>query len=164
MSERKIGYAEVGAGTFLVVLSGLVFAETRDIAPPLYDPLGSAAIPQVVALVVAGMAAAVALSGIRRLRVPEADASEPGVVSEAQAATTPEQAMLFVALCAVYLVVMGVGLVPFAWASLVFVTAAGTVLGQRRPAAAAIALLLGVLLGFGGKYVFTHVFFLDLPQ
>ena len=149
---------DLGLGLFLIVVCGAVLWEARTIPPGVFEPLGSAPIPQataglivLLALVVMGRALRALLRGARARPAAE------------ELALRPLDAAAVIAFTVLYVLAMALRLVDFAILTALFllVTIGALVRFERRllPLILAIALVTG----FGCQYVFTRIFVVDLP-
>ena len=141
-----------------VVLAGLVLWGARFIPPPFFDPLGSAAVPKACATILIGLAI---LIGVRRFIENKAGSTtgpeETGYKKE------PWLALGVVSLSMLYTLAMGAGWIGFRWGTIVYIFATGTILAKGSFRIIVISLALGLLFGFGGHYLFTNFFYIDLP-
>lgn len=147
---------DIALAAVLIALSGFVWWESRKIAPPFFDPLGSAALPRVVATLIAGMALVVLARAAIALR-------------QGVRATAPDYrrradlAVGIVVLAVFYIGVMDAGVLGFPWATMAFIFVSGAVLGGFDRRIMAVSAVLAIVLGAGGAYLFRYVFYIDLP-
>lgn len=146
------------ASGFLALLSLsiclILLIGSRDIAPPMFDPVGSAALPIASALVLLLLGAACLLHDLlrRRFRLAAADRQTSG---------TRLATVGLLVLMLGYVLAMQLGL-RFSIATAGFVTLAIPLI-CRRLQILPLALILALLLGFGAEWLFTHLFYIDLP-
>lgn len=157
MEQRKNAF-EISVGIGLIVLCAAVLFESTNIGPPLYDPLGSAALPQMASVIIIAFSATMVFRALRRGRTLDGMV-EPG----SSVPSKPWIGLGFVALCISYLGLMATEITGFRTATVLFVATSGILLAGFRPKAIAIVALLALILGLGGRYLFTQVFYLDLP-
>ncbi|MGK7864939.1 tripartite tricarboxylate transporter TctB family protein [Falsiroseomonas sp. E2-1-a4] len=149
--------ADCWLAVFVTGLAALLWFEAEKLPPPFFDPLGSAAVPQGIAVILLVLAALVALrAGIglaqRKPRVP------------AEYRARPDVAVGIVLLTIGYVGVMQARLVGFELASVAFVALASALLGLFERRIMLIGLLIALVLGFGGTWLFTGFFYIDLPR
>ena len=137
----------------LVGICGLYLIGARSIPPPIYDALGSAALPVAAALVVA----ALALVGAVR------DASRPAPADGEAALDRNALAAAFAALTVTYVAAMATRLLDYAAATAAFTFLAVLLLARGRRSALMPAAALAILLGYGGRALFTRFFYVALP-
>ena len=63
----------------------------------------------------------------------------------------------------VYVLIMGLGILHFVWATILFVVAAGLFLTQFDRRKWVPVLEVALLMSFGLHYIFTQLFSIDLP-
>ena len=142
--------------TVLIALSALIWWEARKIAPPFYDPLGSAALPHATAILITALALMVAVRALFVLRC-----GAPIVKPDYR--RRPDLAIGITVLAAAYIGIMDFGIIGFPWATMAFIFLSGAVLGGFDRRIMAVSVLLAVLLGGGCAYLFRYVFYIDLP-
>ena len=142
----------------LLLFGGLVIREADKLPPPFFDPLGSAAVPRLVAGLLMGLAFILL---IRCLRKPpqehEGSADEP-------VATSPLVALMSAVLPALYVAAMQFGWLGFAPASALFILLMGGVLARWRPRALGVIAIVALLCGYGLNVILTDILYIDLPQ
>jgi putative tricarboxylic transport membrane protein len=138
----------------LVGICALYLVGARSIPPPIYDALGSAALPVGAALLVAALALVAAARDYSR-RAPAVE-GEASVDRNGLAAA-------FAALTVAYVAAMATGLLGYATATAAFAVLAVLLLARLRRSALLPAAALGLLLGFGGQALFTRFFYVALP-
>ena len=55
-------------------------------------------------------------------------------------------------------------LLSFRWATIVFIFLLSAALSKFEKRVMIISAVIGFVFGFGGQYLFTEVFYIDLPQ
>jgi putative tricarboxylic transport membrane protein len=133
-----------------LAVGAVLWVGARNIAPPLFDPVGSAALPKVCAVALAGLGlGTLAQAWLSRRPRPAAEAPpRPGTYGT-------------MALMAGYLLAMQLGL-GFLLSTILFTAIAIPLVGGRRRLAL-LAVPIALALGFGTLWLFTSVFFIDLP-
>ena len=156
-SRSSIPIGDTVLGIATLAFAVFLYWGSLDIPPPFFDPLGSAAVPKGCAVIIGllgGAALFRALPGLRSRPAREAAAFRP----------RPDIAAGLVVLAAAYVLMMEMGWMSFRWSTAGFVFLAGLLLGGLSVPVALISLGLAALMGFGGQYLFTQVFFIDLPM
>nr|WP_306265558.1 tripartite tricarboxylate transporter TctB family protein [Pararhizobium sp. IMCC3301] len=135
-----------------LVVAAVLLVAARNIAPPIFDPVGSAALPRACAVALIGTSIGIlieaALRTRRGLTPPVAGRIRPGTVGT-------------FALMTAYLAAMQLGL-GFTLSTILF-TALAIPLVSHSLRSIPLAIGTALLMGFGGNWVFTSVFFVDLP-
>lgn len=153
--------AEIGFALFILVLSAAVWWASLDLPPAMLEPVGPAAFPQAVASII-GLLALVVLGR----------ALSPGALAQGAMVDRPPSeagrrrwglALTTLLMSIAYLAAMEVELLGFREATVIYLVALGAALVEfdrrRMIPVTAIALIVGV----GTHYVFTRLFYIDLP-
>ena len=162
MSDGSSPRTNLGLALFLIVVSAAVLWESRGIPPGTFEPLGSAPIPRATAGIVIVLSLAIMVEAIRALRRAGAGAGG-GAAEPLPYEPRPLDAVAVLALTGVYILLMQFRLIGFAVATAGFLFLAIALLTRFRPRALPVAALIGVVMGFGCRYLFTRVFYVDLP-
>jgi putative tricarboxylic transport membrane protein len=154
--------AELLLALCLFVLSAAVWIAADLLPPPIFDPLGSAAVPKLVAIMVALLALAML---VQRL-AGRADAGvvrDPGDPAEHAAPLRPPVAVASFAAMAAYPLAMATGALGFREATFVFVLVLGGFLSHFERRTMLILMPTSAVLAAGLAWLFSGVFFIDLP-
>jgi putative tricarboxylic transport membrane protein len=141
----------------LIALSLFVIWGTRDIPPPFFDPIGSAAFPKYSAYIILALAVAIGARALLSLRK----------AIQRPKKTYREEPLLAVAVVltsALYVLSMQWELLSFRWATLVFIFLLASILSKFEKRVMIASAVIALVFGFGGQYLFTEVFYMDLPQ
>ena len=138
----------------LYLFSILMFIGIADIPPPFFDPLGSAAVPKGCAVLVAVFATIILIKALRT-KVREKDGLPPEFEKK------PLLGLGIVLCCVGYVALLT--FIPFNWATSIYVIGSGLLLGGVGRKNIVLSVLMALILGFGGQYLFVKVFFIDLP-
>ncbi|MBD3625530.1 tripartite tricarboxylate transporter TctB family protein [Halovulum sp. GXIMD14794] len=149
MKARPDGSALFVAGLGLGIGAVLLIG-AGSIAPPMFDPVGSAALPRACAVALIGLGLGTALqSALRGIPSGGAGAIRPATIG-------------LVGLMVAYVLAMELGL-GFALATILF-TAAAIPLVARSRRLLIFSVPIALVLGLGAQWLFTSVFFVDLPR
>jgi putative tricarboxylic transport membrane protein len=143
---------------FTIILAGLVLWGAKDIPPPFFDPLGSAAVPKVCAYILITLAVIISLRRFFENKSGSTASSE-----EVGYRAEPWLAVAVVGLSILYTFAMGAGWIGFRWGTVLYVLATGSILAKGNHKIMAISLALGLMFGIGGHYLFSTIFYIDLP-
>ena len=157
MSEQSSPKTDIGVSLFLIVVCSLVLWEARKIPPGTYDPLGSAPIPRAVAGLIILLCLVVMVQALRRLARGET------ATSETEFPLRYLDAIGIVVVTLIYILGLALELTSFAILTTVFLTFTIGFLTRFRRRALVVALVIGLVMGFGCEYLFTQVFVVDLP-
>jgi putative tricarboxylic transport membrane protein len=151
---------DIGVGIFLIVVCSLVLWESRRIPPGVFEPLGSAPLPQGVASLIILISLVIIARAVLWLRRNPPPAT---VADDAEAQPKPLLAAAALGLTVVYVLVMALDLTSFAIATTVYLLVTISALTGFRLKAMPIALVIGLIMGYGCQYIFTRIFVIDLP-
>lgn len=150
------------------ILAVLVYAAALQLPPPIFDPVGSAAIPKAVAIILALLAAGIVAQRCLRLRAghpagaPDLD-SDAGI-GESAAPLRPDTVAAAVAVIAGYIAVMAFGLLGFREATVPFIILLAGVLSHFRRSTMLVAVPSAFALAIGFGWLFSEILYIDLPQ
>lgn len=154
--------AELVLALCFIVLSAAVWLSANQLPPPIFDPLGSAAVPKLIAVVVALLAVAMIFQRASG-HTMSGTVPDPEEDGEADAPLRPGTAAACFAAMAAYPLVMGAGILGFREASFVFVLTLGGFLSHFERRTMAVLLATAALTALGLDWLFTSVFYIDLP-
>ncbi len=141
----------------LIALAVFILMGVKDIPPPFFDPVGSAAFPKYSAYIVIALAIAIAIRAYRSLK--NQPTKEPkGFRDE------PLLALSVVLVPSLYILSMQSGLLSYRIATVVFVFLLSSLLARFEKRVMISSAIVAIVFGFGGQYLFTEIFYMDLPQ
>ena len=156
---------EVTLAVLLVLMAAIVWIDVSRLPPAFFDPVGSAVFPRAVAAVIAVLSLVVLVQTIAGRRGSQDAALTPEDRSDGDDAPPRRTAMGagMYGMLILYAAAMQIGLLGFATATSIFIFVAGSMLGRFRRREMLVSAAVAVILGFGGNYLFTRVFYIDLP-
>jgi len=153
---------DIVAGVVLIAVAAVVWWQAALLPPPIFDPIGSALIPQLVALVIAGLSLVMIAGALGTARA-ELRRSRP-TGGEARDGLPPaRRALSVVAMLLVYGTLLQVDGVGFTLATVLFVAPTGMLLSRGNRRVMAGSVISAILLAVACSYVFTQIFYIDLP-
>jgi hypothetical protein len=158
MPDGSSPRTDLGLALFLIVVCGAVLWEARSIPPGVFEPLGSAPIPQATAGLIVLMALVVmgrALVALRR----QARARPAGE----DLALRPLDAAAVIAFTVLYVLAMALRLLDFAILTALFLVLTIGALTRFERRLLPLIVVIALVTGFGCQYVFTRIFVVDLP-
>ena len=154
--------AELILALCIMALSAAIWIAADRLPPPIFDPLGSAAVPKLVASLVMVLAVAMLVQRLRgnadRGAVPD-----PGEPTEAAAPLRPGIAVGAFAAIAACPAVMEAGLLGFRETAFVFILALGGILSRFSRRTMTILVPTAALLAAGLAWLFGGRLYIDLP-
>jgi Tripartite tricarboxylate transporter TctB family len=158
MPDGSSPRTDLALGLFLIVVCGAVLWESRTIPPGVFEPLGSAPIPQATAGLIILLALVVMARALRSLRQGAgARPAEDGLVLR------PLDAAAVIGLSVLYVFAMALRTVDFALLTALFLILTIGVLTRFERRLLPIIIVLALVTGYGCQYVFTRIFVVDLP-
>lgn len=163
--KLKSSVIEIIALLAFAALGVLGMIEAGQIAGMSFDPLGSKAAPYAISALVVVLSA---ICAFRLLTGRATGDTNPESVSDAGPEFFPLSDLAEVVGVLGLTVLYVVGLfnlgIPFSIATVIFVSAVAVLISRKVTARGlALAGAVGAFVGFGGEYLFTQVFFVDLP-
>jgi hypothetical protein len=148
---------DLALGLFLIVVCGAVLWEARTIPPGVFEPLGSAPIPQATAGLIILLALVVRGRALLALRQD----ARAGPAEDL--ALRPLDAAAVIGLSVLYVLAMALRLLDFALLTALFLMVTIGALTRFERRLLPIVVVLALVTGFGCQYVFTRIFVVDLP-
>lgn len=137
----------------MILACGAVYWASLDLPEAVLEPIGPAAFPRAVSVILAVLSLAVLVGALR----PRATAAKAAVVPR------PWLAAATVALTIVYIGVMELEWLGFRDATIVYLAVLGALLVDFVARRLILVAVIAIVLGIGTHYVFTKLFFIDLP-
>ena len=152
MNERIDPRLEIGVALLLILIASLALFGTRTIPPGRFEPLGSAPVPQAVAVLILLLAIWI----IVRACIDRRPIAAAAVDRYLDAGVVVVLTLLFVA-------AMHYRLASFAILTLVYLIATIGFLTRFERRQMPWIVGIAAVVGFGFQYLFTRVFVVDLP-
>lgn len=140
------------------------------VAPPIFDPLGSAAVPKICAALIALLAVIILVTALRQraasnaLAAEATDETDETVAQEVSTSPRYDLGLALLVFSAAYVAVMEFGLLGFPIATIVFLFASGLMLGGTSKRNVLLSLFISATVGFGSDFIFTEFFYIQLPR
>jgi hypothetical protein len=152
LNERIDPRLEIGVALMLILIASLALFGTRTIPPGRFEPLGSAPVPQAVAVLILLLAIWI----IVRACIDRRPIAAAAVDRYLDAGVVVVLTLLFVA-------AMHYRLASFAILTLIYLTATIGFLTRFDRRQMPWIVGIAAVVGFGFQYLFTRVFVVDLP-
>lgn len=141
------------------------------VPPPIFDPLGSAAVPKIAAFLIALLSVVILMTGLRQRSIPN---TEPSVGTDADVAEDEDEdapvtprydlGICLLGFCAAYVAGMEFGVLGYPVATAIFLFASGLLLGGLNARNVLLSLIISLVVGFGSDLVFSEFFYIQLPR
>lgn len=159
--------ADTLLGLGALVVSGILWWGSAGLPPPRFEPMGSAALPQILAALITLFALIILLRAVlsqRQLSVREENLeASPSVQRDpSEASASPTRAVIVLILLLIYVAALDMGRLPFLPCTVVLVTVLGVLLSKPSLRNLAGFALFGFLLAFAIDTVFTQFLYVDL--
>ncbi len=141
----------------LIAFSVFILWGVKDIPAPFFDPIGSAAFPKYTAYIIIALSLAVGLRAFFSLKSHEKPKPKDYKDERLLAASV-------VIVPALYLISMQLGFLSYQIATAVFIFLLSAMLSKFEKRVMIASAVIALVFGFGGQYLFTEVFYMDLPQ
>lgn len=137
------------------------------VPPPIFDPLGSAAVPKISAFLIALLAVVILVTGLRQRTGPNvvaAETTDEDVAGDVSTSPRYDLGLSLFGFCAAYVAVMEFGVLGYPIATTVFLFASGLMLGGMNRRNVLLSLFISVAVGFGSDFIFSEFFYIQLPR
>lgn len=151
---------DLAVSALLLLVVGAVWVESANIAPPFFDPLGSAAVPRIIATFVGILALILAIRAGYQLSTQRS----PIVPGSGRESGRYDVALGMFVLSAVYLISLQKWGPGFQISTIAYVLASAVLLGARDRRSLMIVVAMALFLGVGAYHIFTRFFYIDLPN
>jgi len=168
MSGQTESYKkDIILGILFLLIGAWIYIMTLNLPEPMYDPLGPAFFPRVLSIGCMICAAVILGQGLRK-RHHTVTKSEKQEKEELPYHQHPLTAIAAMALVALYILLMDLRVAGFRILTILFVLVLGALLirAERHGSLLQKSIVLTVLavaLGVGLYYLFTRVFYVNLP-
>jgi len=156
MRETADPRTDIGVALLLIVICGIVLWETRTIPAGVFEPLGSAPVPQTAALLIICLCILVLVRAVLRLQQPQPTHTESHRPQRLNAAVVAGLTIL-------YVTAMQFRITTFAIITTLFLLLTIGWLIRFELRRLPWVVLVAACTGFGCQYLFTRVFIVDLP-
>ena len=186
--DPSVAKRDIGLMLFIIAVCIAVLVESLDLPPGTFEPLGSGPVPQAIAFVIIGLCLIIMLRALITLARHAAPAkTEEQLALEAEEAASgfharPWSAVAVLMFSGLYVGILYLGLFGFGVVTTVFLLFIILFLLGAEPVKAflslitsfdrthwpaakpaVIAIVIAVVMGFGCEFIFTEVFYVDLP-
>lgn len=158
MSDRlRSIIADLLLAIFAFLAAVILLIGASDLPPPRFEPLGSAALPRILAVIIIFFSLIIALRAYLKNKTSTSVSSFVGETD-----VEPRRGALVLAALIIYVFALDVLRFPFLVATPVFVIAVGLSIGERSWTNALAFASLGLLLAFGISFVLEHLLYIRI--
>lgn len=152
----------------VMLIGAVLIAGATDLPAAVLEPVGPAAFPLSVGVLLIALALAAVLLGLRGRKAggttpPSAVSADQGDPPAATYRPRYDLTLLFVVLTFVYGIVLTFEWLSFQVATVAYLLIAFVGVARQPLRSLPPAIVLALLIGVGVKYLFTHFFYIDLP-
>ncbi|NQV98553.1 MAG: tripartite tricarboxylate transporter TctB family protein [Rhodospirillales bacterium] len=158
MQKQVDPKADIILAIGMILFSGLIYLGSQDLPPPRYEPMGSAAVPQGLAVLMALLSVLLIFRALPHLKTFQASANQITDVTP-----RPVLAIIVFALTLIFIALLDFGILSFIPAGILYMTAIGYFLTHRNLKRMPRFFVFSVLMVVSNYYLFTRVFYIDLP-
>jgi hypothetical protein len=164
----KSGIKDIILSTSIITLSLAIFVESYSIRKLVGDvSMGTAMFPRAVTIMLTLLSLRLLIKGIRNLLVNRNRAGLRQPSPENKTSSKEQSAIMLNLIGLLVLTVLYVSSlylrIHFAITTTLFIFSTVILLGGFLRKSVVYGLILGLILGFGIRYIFTRFFFIDLP-
>lgn len=166
MSARQTAKMEIFVGGALILFGTAIFSAAGNLPPPNFEPLGSAALPRILAVIMAALCLIMMLRGVRSLREPVAPSGDVPANDTEERGLPPQRPYLSVAVflsTVCFVAVMDLKLLSFAPAGVAYMSFILFLMNDMNMKRIPVFVAFSAVLVLSSYWVFTRFFFIDLP-
>jgi hypothetical protein len=126
--------------------------------PAFYDPIGPAAFPRALSLIIGFLSIILIFNAVR---LPSGKSIQ--AVRKPARRLRPDLAVGSAILTGIYILLLTLRLLSFGVSTTAFLVSFIMLLMPFDRRRLLYAIIIALIMGFGGGYIFTHVFYVDLP-
>ncbi len=149
---------DIGVSVALIVMSVAVYWESLSMPPAFYYPIGPAAFPRALSVIICLLSINLIVNAFR---LPSGKSIQAAQQSAHR--LRPDLAVSSAVLIGVYILLLTLRHLSFAVSTTVYLISFIMLLMPFNRRRLLNAIIIALLMGFGGGYIFTHVFYIDLP-
>ncbi len=142
----------------MIIFSAVIYIGSLELPPPRYEPMGSAAIPKGLAVIMTFLSILLVIRALPHLKSYEATKTKITDITP-----RPRLAVAIFAITVVFIAVLDFGLLGFMPAGVLFMTAIGYLMTHRDLKRLPYVIAFSVIMVVGNFYIFTKIFYIDLP-
>jgi putative tricarboxylic transport membrane protein len=149
---------DIGVSVALIMISVAVYWESLSMPPAFYDPIGPAAFPRALSVTICFLAIILIITA---LRLPSGRSNQADRQSSHRLRL--DLTVGSAVLTGFYILLLTLRHLSFAVSTTAYLISFIMLLMPFDRRRLSISIIIALIMGFGGGYIFTHVFYIDLP-
>ena len=150
--------AEIGLSISLIIFSAIVYYFSLELPDPVYEPLGSAALPKGLAVIMSLLSLIILVRAIPKIKTYKATTNTGDNVT-----SRPKLAILIFIITLIFIGILDFGVLGFLPAGIIYLSTIGYFMTHRDLKRFPWIIAFSVVLTVFSYYVFTKFFYIDLP-
>ena len=150
--------AEIALSISLIIFSAIVYYSSLELPEPVYEPLGSAALPKGLAVIMSLLSLIVIVRAIPKIKV-----YKPTTNTNNNVTSRPKLAILIFIITLIFIGILDFGILGFLPAGIIYLSTIGYFMTHRNLKRFPWVIAFSVILTVFSYYVFTKFFYIDLP-
>lgn len=151
--------ADIVLAIAIILFSVVIYVAAMDLPPAHWEPLGSAALPQALSVIMALLSLYVMIRAIRALKT-----YAPAKAKQEEFQRRPKAAVGMFLLCVAYVGVMDLGILGFVEATIAFLMALCLLFTRAERKHIPWIIGFALVIAFGNFLIFTKFLYVDLPM
>ena len=150
--------AEIALSISLIIFSAVVYYFSLELPDPVYEPLGSAALPKGLAVIMSLLSLIIIVRAIPKIKTYKSTThTGDGITSR------PKLAILIFIITLIFIGILDFGVLGFLPAGIIYLSTIGYFMTHRDLKRFPWVIAFSVILTVFSYYVFTKFFYIDLP-
>ena len=149
---------EIALSISLIIFSIIVYYFSLELPEPEYEPLGSAALPQGLAVIMSLLSLIVIIRAIPKIKT-----YKPTTNTDDNVTSRPKLAILVFIITLIFIGMLDFGILGFLPAGIIYLSTIGYLMTHRNLKSFPWIVAFAVILTVFSYYVFTKFFYIDLP-
>lgn len=150
--------AEIALSISLIIFSAVVYYFSLELPDPVYEPLGSAALPKGLAVIMSLLSLIIIVRAIPKIKTYKSIThTSDGITSR------PKLAILIFIITLIFIGILDFGVLGFLPAGIIYLSSIGYFMTHRNLKRFPWVIAFSVILTVFSYYVFTKFFYIDLP-
>ena len=149
---------EIALSISLIIFSIIVYYFSLELPEPEYEPLGSAALPQGLAVIMSLLSLIVLVRAIPKIKTYKSTTNTDDNVT-----SRPKLAILVFIITLIFIGILDFGILGFLPAGIIYLSTIGYLMTHRDLKRFPWIVAFAVILTVFSYYVFTKFFYIDLP-